>query len=110
VIGSGAALAHNSAPWELIRGRHSTTLKLGIHWGFTLRHRSDEGRSFRSPSNGGERWWWLATDRRFSQDLTTSRTTCSASPMMGTAPTGAVDLREAPGTVGLARAATPVRW
>jgi hypothetical protein len=49
--------------------------------------------------------WRLATERQIGQDLTTSRVTYGASPMTGTARTVVVDLREAPGTVDLARVA-----
>jgi hypothetical protein len=45
--------------------------------------------------------------RQFSQDLMASRAASGASPMMGMAPTGVADLREAPGTGGLAQAASP---
>jgi hypothetical protein len=48
--------------------------------------------------------------RQLSQDLMASRVTFDVSPRMGRAPTGAVDLGEAPGTVGLARAVTPMLW
>jgi hypothetical protein len=43
----------------------------------------------------------------FGQVLTVSRVTFGASPMMGTHPTRAADLREAPGMGGLARVASP---
>jgi hypothetical protein len=91
---SGAAPAHDGAPWELVGGRHPATSKAWFQWGFILRHRGDARRSFRSPSNGGGRRWRLATERWFAQDLTMLR---------------AVDLCEAPGMDGLARAATLTR-
>jgi hypothetical protein len=106
---SGAAPAHDGAPWELVGGRHPAASKAWFQWGFILRHRGDARRSFRSPSNGGGRRWRLATERWFAQDLTMLRAAYGASPMMGIAPTGAVDLCEAPGMDGLARAATLTR-
>jgi hypothetical protein len=87
----------------------SAALKLGFQWGFGLRHRSDVGRSFHLPLNDGGRRLGLATERWFGQDITTVRATHSASSMTWTAPIGVADLREAPGTVGLRQAATPVR-
>jgi hypothetical protein len=91
---SGATPAHDGIPLELAGGRRSAALKLGFRRGFVLRHRSDAGRSFCSPSNVGERRWWLATVRRFSQDLMALRVTSGVSPMMGTAPTVVVDLHD----------------
>jgi hypothetical protein len=108
-VGSGVVPACDGAPWELTRGRRPTALKLGFQRGFGLWHCSDAGRSFCLASSGGGRRWWLATERRFGQDLNMARATHSASSTTWTAPMGAADLREAPGTVGLARAATPAR-
>jgi hypothetical protein len=109
--GSSVSPACDGTPWELAGGRRPAAPKLRLQWGFILWHRSDVGRLFRSPLNGGRRWWCLATERWFGQDLTTWRVTCSASPMTWTTLMGVADLREAPRTVGLARAATPAwRW
>jgi hypothetical protein len=109
VVGSGVAPARDSAPWELARGRRLAALKLRFQWGFILWDRSNAGRSFCLPSNGGGRRWRLATESQFGQDVNTMRATCSASSMTQTSPMLVADLREAPGMVGLARAATPVR-
>jgi hypothetical protein len=91
---SSTAPTCNGAPWELIGGRRLATLKLSYQQGFGLWHRSDTGRLFRLPSSG---------------DWTIVRVTRSTSSMTWTAPTGVVDLREAPGMVGLAQGATPAR-
>jgi hypothetical protein len=108
-VGSGAIPACDGAPWELTGGKRLTALKLKFQRGFSLWHCSDAGRSFCLPSSDGGRRWWLATERQFGQDLNTVRVTHSASSMTWTAPMGAADLCEAPGTVGLAQAATPAR-
>jgi hypothetical protein len=106
VAGRGTAPACDGAPWELTGGRRPAAPKLNFQRGFGLSHRSDAGRSFRLPSSGGGRWWRLATERRFGQDLNTVRVTRSASSMTWMASMEVVDLGEAPGTGGLAQAAT----
>jgi hypothetical protein len=108
--GSGATPACDDAPWLLTGGRCLAAPKVGLQRGFIPWHYNDAGRLFRWPLNGDERWWQLATERRFGRDLTMSRVTCSASPMTWTAPKGVADLREAPGIVGLVRATTQARW
>jgi hypothetical protein len=49
--GSGATPACDGAPWKLTGGRRPSALKLRLHQGFSLWHRSDTGRSFCSPLN-----------------------------------------------------------